>query len=234
MMKIAVRGEGSTDIGSLHNGCLDKGPMIILIEKLECFNRMLSNIGFEDGLDINDFVEWIYIHKTEIADAEQSRRSIVLRGKKEHRDSYSDLSVLKGFYDNSEAFAHIAKNAEADLAIFFVDTDKDWCEDRYHQVKAGLIKHGFGQTGIPMIPVKISESWLMCYLSDYQNCPKHENATTDKTSPHYPKNVCENSGHTRDEIAENCDPNRIDMPSFNRFRDDFKIAINSLMPYKIC
>jgi len=233
-MKIAVRGEGPTGIGSLYNGVLEKGPMIILIEKLECFRHMLSSIGFEDGLDRNDFLEWIYIHKTEIADAEQSRRSIVLRGKKEHRDSYEDSSVLKGFYDNSETFAHIAKNAEADLAIFFVDTDKDWCEDRYHQVKAGLIKHGFEQTGIPMIPVKISESWLMCCLSDYQNCTNHEQATTDKNSPLYPKNVCDRSGHTRHEIAENSDPNRINMTSFNRFRDDFKIAVNSFMGHEVC
>jgi len=234
MMKIAVRGEGPTDIGSLNNGVFEKGPMVILIEKLDCFRQMLSCLGFDDGLDENDFLEWSYIHKTEIANEEQNRRKIVLRGKKDYRDSHEDSSALKSFYNNSETFGFLAKNREADIAIFFVDTDNDWCENRYNQVKAGLGKHDYVKTGIPMIPVKISESWLMCCFSNYQDCAKHENATTNTTRPRYPKNVCENSEYTRDEIAENCDPNKIDMPSFNRFRDDFKIAVNQSIKFKVC
>ena len=83
-----------------------------------------------------------------------------------------------------------------------------------------------------MIPVKISEAWLMCCLSRYQNCSDYENSTTDKTSDKYPKKVCDASGYSRHEIAENCDPNRINMPSFNRFRDDFKAAAYSYI--RVC
>lgn len=221
-MKIAIRAEGSTDIGVLaYDGTLAKGPMLVLIEKLKCYRELLAQLGFDESLDMNDFLQWEYIHKNEIKASTKANRRKVLRSKKE-----AGLDE-KGFYFNSEAFSRIAKEKDADIAIFFVDTDSDFSEDRHTQVNAGLSMHGYDETGVPMIPTKISEAWLMCCLSEYQNCTNHENATTDKTSPKYPKNVCETSGKTRHEIAENCEPNKIDMPSFNRFREDFKVAVNS-------
>lgn len=224
-MKIAIRAEGPTDIGMLaQDGSLIKGPMLILLEKLDCYQELLAQLGFDEGLNINDFIQWEYIHKNEIKDSSVSRKKSVLRSKKDN-----GFGGIKGFYKNSEAFACIAKEKEADMAIFFVDTDKDFSEDRHTQVNAGLSIHGYEKTGVPMIPTKISEAWLMCCLSKYQNCADHEHATTDKTSNLYPKKVCDASGSTTHEIAENCDPNRINMPSFDRFKDDFKVAVNSYM-----
>ena len=224
-MKIAIRAEGPTDIGMLaQDGSLVKGPMLILLEKLECYQELLDQLGFGEGLNIDDFIQWEYIHKQTIKKSSESRKKLILRSKKDN-----GFSGMKGFYKNSEAFSCIAKEKDADMAIFFVDTDKDFSEDRHTQVNAGLSMHGYTETGVPMIPTKISEAWLMCYLSDYQNCADHENATTAKDSPNYPKNVCVASGKTTHEIAESCDPNRIGMPSFNRFRDDFKVAVNSYM-----
>lgn len=149
------------------------------------------------------------------------------RGKKGNIDA-------KGFYKNSEAFAYLAREENADIAIFFVDADKDSPFERNKQVKAGLEKYGYIDTGVAMIPTKISEAWLLCCLDDYKNCEKHEEATTDKTSPDYPKNICKACGYTRHEIALRCDPNQIDMPSFNRFKEDFNRAINAYIGYEIC
>ena len=228
-MKIAIRAEGSTDIGvPAYDGTLIKGPMLILLEKLECYLKFLNKLGFDKGLNIDNYIEWEYIHKDDIKASSKSRRIQVFRSKKE-----MGLEV-KGFYKNSEAFSCIAKEKEADIAIFFVDADKELFEDRYTQVKAGLYKNEYNETGVPMIPVKISEAWLMCCLNQYQNCAQHENATTDKTSPLYPKNICNEGDLSTYIIAENCDPNRIDMPSFNRFRDDFAGAVNSYMGHVIC
>jgi len=226
-MKIAIRGEGSTDIGVVDNGFLLKGPMLILLEKLDCYQELLNGLGYSDGLDISDFIEWDFIHKDEIKTSSSQRKIQILRSKKGNTEA-------KGFYKNSEAFACLAKEHDADIAIFFVDTDNDSNELRYGNIKAGLKKHSFDKTGVPMIPAKISEAWLMCCLSEYLNCEKHEKVTSNKTSPEYPKKVCDDSGYTRHEIAENCDPNQIDMPSFNRFRDDFSAAVNSCMNYKVC
>jgi len=233
-MKIALRGEGPTDIGALDNGVFTKGPMVILIEKLSCYQSLLNNLGFSEELNINDFIEWEYIDKYQISQSQNSRKKAVLRGKKRQSDALDNTSVLKSFYKNSESFGYLANLAQADLAIFFVDTDKDSFEQRYSQVKAGLSKHGLDKRGIAMIPVRISESWLMCCLSEYHNCSVHECATTDQESPKYPKNVCEASGFTRHEIAQKCDSNKINMPSFNKFRDDFQVAINDYMGYKVC
>ncbi len=233
-MKIAIRAEGSSDIGILKcDGSLQKGPMLVLIEKLDCFKAYLNTCDFNEGLNQDDYIEWIYIHKKDIEESSEKRKKTVLRGKKKYRKEGIDSDLLKGFYNNSEGFAYIAKEKEADIAIFFVDTDNDFAEDRHNQVNAGLSVYGYKETGIPMIPTKISEAWLMCCLSQYQNCANHENATTDKTSNLYPKKVCDASGSTTQEIAENCDPNRIDMPSFNRFRDDFKVAVNTYI-YGTC
>jgi hypothetical protein len=224
-MKIAIRGEGPTDIGELaYDGSLQKGPLLILLEKLACFQNYLSVCGFTDNMDQKDFVEWVYIHKDKIKNCSKVRRIQVTRGKKENREA-------KGFYKNSEAFAYLARKENADIAIFFVDADKDSPLNRNKQVKAGLEKYGYFDTGVPM---KISEAWLLCCLDDYKNCEKHEEATTDKTSPNYPKNICEASGYTRYEIAENCDPNQIDMPSFNRFKEDLRRAINAYLGYEVC
>jgi hypothetical protein len=230
VIKIAIRAEGHTDIGELaYDGNLKKGPMLILLEKLDCYQGLLNQLGYDRELDIDDFVEWIYIHKNSIRDSSVSRRKMVLRSKKDN-----GFNELKGFYKNSEAFACIAEEKDADIAIFFVDADNDNPEDRYKQVKAGLSVHGYTETGVPMIPIRISEAWLLCCLSDYQNCPDYEKATTDKRSSEYPKNICSQSGNTTYEIAENCNPNKIDMPSFNRFRDDFEVAINTYMNYRVC
>jgi len=227
-MRIAIRGEGPTDIGELaYDGSLQKGPLLILLEKLACFQNYLSVCGFTEEMEQTDFIEWVYIHKDKIKQCAKARRIQVIRGKKEDTQA-------KGFYKNSEAFAYLAREEHADIAIFFVDADKDSPFERNKQVKAGLEKYGYIATGVSMIPLRISETWLLCCLNDYKNCEKYEEATTDKTNPDYPKNKCETSGYTRHEIAENCDPNQIEMPSFNKFKEDFRKAINAYLGYEVC
>ena len=136
-MTIAVRGEGSSDIGFLDNDLFIKGPMIILLEKLQCYKKLLELLGFDDGFDINDFVTYSYITKHEI---EPKEKTVALRGKKEH-----DLKNKK-FYIKSKAFAQIAKTKEADIAIFFSDQDKDNFTDRYMPINAGLKSGGYDKS----------------------------------------------------------------------------------------
>ena len=225
-MKIAIRGEGPADMGvSYYADPLKKGPMTILIEKLDCYQQLSAK---ED-------VEWIYIHRKNIKESSKKRKKGILRGKKQYRnESDYENGILKRFYGNSESFAFLAKEQGVDIAIFFVDKDNNSNETRYEEVKLGLKKNGYDATGIPMMPVKTSEAWLMCCLSKYQDCAKHERATTDKRSPNYLKKVCKASGYTQLEIAENCDSNKIDMPSFNRFKEDFRGAINAYLGYEVC
>ena len=227
-MKIAIRGEGITDIGTVYNGSLTKGAILLLIERLDCYKKLYNALGCSDEYN---FIEWVYIHKDDIKHSTEKRKNIVLRGKKQNRVDGTDSYILKGFYNNSESFAYLAKKQNADIAIFFVDSDNDAFEIRYKRVKEGLKKGNFDITGVPMIPCKISEAWLLCCLNKYQNCSKYEKLTNSKTDTNYPKKQI---GKAHKEIAENCDPNKIDMPSFNRFRTDFSLAVNSVMHSKIC
>jgi len=231
-MKIAIRGEGKTDMGYLDNGEFIKGPILILIEKLECYTKLYSALGCTE--DYNS-IEWYYIHKKEIKNSSNRRKKTILRGKKDTRKKGIDNTTLKGFYEDSEAFAYLAKEKKADIAIFFVDSDKDTFELRYEPIKKGLKNGGsFDVRGVPMIPVKISEVWLLCCLNDYKNCSKFEALTNDKNDDNYPKKLIKESGKSHKEIAQNCDSNKINMPSFNQFRKDFHMAINNYMGYKVC
>ena len=230
-MKITLRGEGSTDIGKLDKDILIKGAVLILIEKLYCYQKLYETLGSSE--DYN-FIEWIYIHKEEIKSSSLKRKKMILRGKKEHREKGINTQILKGFYNNSESFAFLSKEKEADIAIFFVDTDNDTYDERYNQVKAGLKKGGFEKNAVPMIATKISEAWLLCCLNNYKNCAEFEQLTNDKNNHFYPKTQIEEMGILREEIAKNCDPNKIDMPSFNQFREDFQEAIHFYMKKPIC
>jgi len=223
-VKIAIRGEGITDIGTMNSGTLTKGAILLLIERLECYQKLYGELGCTDEYN---FIEWCYIHKKEIEQSSIKRKRVVLRGKKADRIEGINSYILKGFYNNSESFAHLAKEQEADIAIFFVDSDNEAFEVRYRQVKEGLKKGSFDKTGVPMIPCKISEVWLLCCLENYMNCAKLEVLSNDKHSSNYPKTLIERSGKSHQKIAENCDSNKIDMPSFNRFREDFKRAVNA-------
>ena len=79
-MKIAIRAEGSTDIGVLaYDGSLSKGPMLILIEKLECYQNLYSELGCTEEYNS---IEWVYIHKKTIEDSSDNGRQVILRGKK--------------------------------------------------------------------------------------------------------------------------------------------------------
>lgn len=90
-------------------------------------------------------MEWMYIPKEKISMQKQHRKKMVLRSTKNSK------MKTKGFFKNAEAFASIAKEKDADIAIFFVDTDKDDYEQRYQSVKDGLKVGGYDETGVPMI-----------------------------------------------------------------------------------
>lgn len=226
-MRIAIRGEGPTDMGRLDGTTFYEGPMVILIEKLDCFQAMKEKCC--GGVD--DCIEWIYIHKDEIKQSKEARSRIVIKSKKK-----KDLKI-KRFFRDAEAFAVIAKKKEADMMIFFVDGDKGEKNEyklRYDTIVDGFKHAGVADKAIPMIPNKISEAWLLC-CETCENCSKYEMLPTgDESNPKNPKNMIRQRGKTAYDIAQECDPNCIDMPSFNRFREDFRRMVNNICGYNTC
>jgi len=54
-VKIAIRGEGITDIGTMNSGTLTKGAILLLIERLECYQKLYGELGCTDEYN---FIEW--------------------------------------------------------------------------------------------------------------------------------------------------------------------------------
>ncbi len=226
-MHIAIRGEGPTDMGRLDGTTFQKGPMVILIEKMDCFKVMKEKCC--GGVD--EYIEWIYVHKNDIKQSKEARKKGVLRSKKQAN------MKEKRFFRDAEAFATIAKEKEAEMMIFFVDGDKgdkNEYERRYRSIVSGFTQAGVADRAIPMIPNKISEAWLLC-CETCENCDKFEKLPTgDESNPRNPKNILRKKGKTVYQIAQECDPNCIDMPSFNRFREDFRRIVNNICGYNTC
>ncbi len=204
-----------------------KGPMVILIEKMDCFKTMKEKCC--DGVD--ECIEWIYVHKNDIKQSKEARKKGVLRSKKQAN------MKEKRFFRDAEAFATIAKEKEAEMMIFFVDSDKgdkNEYERRYRSIVIGFTQAGVADRAIPMIPNKISEAWLLC-CETCKNCDKFEKLPTgDESNPKNPKNIIRKKGKTVYKIAQECDPNCIDMPSFNRFREDLIRMVNNVCGFPVC
>ncbi len=83
-MKIAIRGEGPADMGvSYYADPLRKGPMIILIEKLDCYQQLYNTL--RNTTEEYNLIEWVYIHKKDITGSSENRKKGILRGKKQPR-----------------------------------------------------------------------------------------------------------------------------------------------------
>ena len=229
-MRIALRGEGPTDMGRADD---NDGPMVIMIKKMDCFRKMIEECF--GGID--DYIEWLYIHKTEIKNSKGARKKGILRSKKNLGLTVDEDFSKKRFFWDAAVFAEIAKEKEADMMIFFVDADKggkNEYELRYESVVNGFTHSGVSDRAIPMIPNKISEAWLLCCV-ECENCDRYENLPTgDESNPRHPKKLIADMGKSPYQIAEECDPNCIDMSSFNRFRDGLSQMINNVCSYPLC
>lgn len=215
-MKIALSGEGSTDLGENEYGTekFIKGCMTVLMEKLDCFQ------------EIREEVAYVYKSEGDLKAYKNENRKTLLRGQF-NRDA--KLAYM---------FTNMLDSESPDIVIFFRDTDRvnsdnidrKW-GDKYNSIKEGLQKGGY-DNGIAMIPKPVSESWLLCCCQNHQHCEKLEYGKGNMKSSNHPKKLLVNNCDTAidrvslvEYVEENCDPNKINMPSFNTFRDDLCKAI---------
>ncbi len=223
-MKIYIRGEGVTDAGtiSFEGDRVEEGPLIILIKKMDCYRNMVEEcFGGSD-----EYIKWYIIDKSEIVE-ERKRQASLYRTKGDN-----DLKS-KNFILQAKIFGERVIEMDDDaVGIFFVDSDRD--DSRYEAIRKGFEYATNSVEGkirlIPAVPVKTIESWLLCCQESYRNCEKFENYST--SSPK--NNPKELLSKDHKEVAEECDPNRIELPSFNRFREDLRNLINSYCSKNIC
>jgi hypothetical protein len=241
-MILMLSGEGKTDMGQIvptDKGMrFSPGPMAWIVDRLAAKRLYFSPLeAYESGNDTVRFVD-----ETEL-------------GKSGKRSSTTFLPGIK----YGKATAYYTRNAqtlglrasilqqeqkEPVVAVLFRDTDKTNSADKdIWKIKVDSIKRGFDLVdfphGVPMVPLPKSEAWLICALKNdpYKRCELLEDAPGNDDSPNSLKMRLEKLvGHnpTAEEQAEwvstgKVDPGRIDMPSFNAFREDLNNVLTASM-----
>lgn len=239
-MHLIFSGEGSTDIGACYpssevctGSAFRAGPMARIIDKLvECFQ------GYEHSHI--DTEQVTYVSESYLADhrPDTSPKQLRLPGKKKAKEtSY--------FYRNARALAIAAMelaNAEGTkvIAVLFRDSDGtasagrgEW-QNKYDSMVAGFAAEEF-TLGVPMLPQPKSEAWLLCAVrpNAYQHCHLLEQESGNDAGANPLKAQLSEALNGHDDVGSlnqmiiegGIDPLRIDMPSFNRFKDDLHRAV---------
>lgn len=240
--KIAVTGEGITDMGRCLQGndCtgenLDIGPISLLLLKLIARHLPEWNADLLEAQSPENCLTLLYhAHLGEIS----KDRSLIRPNKG---------GIKQGFVEHAqraEALAHYALSKRHEMAAYFHDTDgthTDPAPQRRKKLKEA-IEYGFrvaglGERGLTLLPQPKSEAWFICAVkpNSYQHCDLLEERLSgnDCSPEHAPKKVLGDylqnpSYNSQDlnELVEQIDVDRIDMPSFNELREQVKTAITT-------
>ena len=238
-MYFLFSGEGATDLGVCADGVAtcggdnyQHGPMTVIVDQLveARHHYSLLDTGCRGFVSRGTLVD-------RASELKAAKKAVRLPGKKRARET-------RYFFNNARVLARIAKEREGErkedvVAVLFRDADRatagrgSWPEKRQSMLD-GFEEEEFAR-GVPMIPKPSSEAWLLCALrrNPYQGCAALEDRSGSPHSPHSLKGELEKRlGHppTREELCElvtngRIDHRRIDMPSFNAFRERLQAVL---------
>ncbi|WP_376869508.1 hypothetical protein AB5G97_05315 [Aeromonas veronii] len=239
-------GEGPTDMGRsrnaqayAHGDDLEVGPMLRLAHRL-----LIRHLPDWNTAQFDEQQEHA-IQSVLVAKAEMATKTRAGKFKLLSKD------VKQGYLIHSKRAAVLGELAlqtdsltEAQLAIYFHDTDgtnRDPHDphDLMQAVNEGFRAAGFAGQGVAMVPQPTSEAWLICSCKPdaYQHCTQLETQLSgnDRSPDRAPKKVLgrllNNQEYHRGDlwpVVEGGELDRLDMPTFNRFRDDLKQGIRNL------
>lgn len=247
LQKIVMTGEGPTDMGTCNDSqaiCtdsqLDDGPIARLMFKT--ILQYLPNWNI-DNLE----QENIASHLTLI---DEKWLESTCKGKK-HGLIRPSKAVTKGMTvhaQRAQVLAEYAQSNDHQMAAYFHDTDgtrsqlenmPDRQEKLTQAIKAGFRAAKFENQGLAIVPKPTSEAWLICGVkeSPYQHCGLLETSLSgnDNSPNRAPKavlgEILGNSKYTRsdlNDLVNQLDPEKIDMPSFNDLRHQIQTAIRAI------
>ncbi|MFK0571208.1 hypothetical protein [Endozoicomonas sp.] len=241
-MYLLFSGEGPTDMGQstataevCEGTDFLPGPMAWFVDQWVERKAYLSHI--ENGL-------CGFIPKPQLvarAKASTSRKSMGLRGKKNHEYE------TRYYYNNARAMAQIARERpefsnDKVIVVLFRDGDGtqsagrgEW-RAKYQSMVDGFSREG-ADTGVPMIPRPKSEVWLLCAVANnYQYCERLEDESGNDRSQNPLKDQLDQAlgeGATRERLVERIQNRKIDieriidMPSLNRFKERLDDVLNA-------
>lgn len=242
-MYLLLSGEGVSDMGRclVSDICeppeFQAGAMAIIVDQL-IDNHLQTQYGYELSLLDSERVTYVsesYLAKNKSATTD---KKMAIRGKKRPPETMY-------YFKNARALAIIAKDLSQKLndtviAVLFRDADGtasaergNW-QDKYQSMKKGFAVESY-DLGIAMIPNTKSEAWLLCAVkNNYQHCENLEGVKGNDDSPNSLKSqlaTALNGKTSAVELAELLkdkivDVERIDMSSFNHFRQDLKLILD--------
>ena len=243
-MHILLSGEGSTDIGvcnppaeQCEGSRFSAGPMSWIVDQLveSCQGFKSSHLGS----DCVSFISKSYLAANK---PKPARKSLALRGKKRPPET-------RYYYNNARALAMVAKEKaravnDTVIAVLFRDSDGTASAGRgYWRHKRDSMKNGFTieeyGLGVAMIPKPKSEAWLLCAVkkNPYHSCARIEDESGNdkglnplKSQLSEALNVEDLTREINDRLRDKqIDVHRIDMPSFNAFKDELDAAVKKAM-----
>jgi len=232
-MILMISGEGAGDMGVCRGTVGDEcagadfrpGPMAWLIDKLVAPEWGFSPMESGSVVFVSEGCLTRYC-KDEV-------RTMALPGKGKPRETRFFYKTAMGLGRMAKAKALVAECRVG--AVLFRDTDGtrskpvgEW-RDKVESMERGFAAEGF-DFGVAMMPRPKSEAWLLCALKaqPYQHCALlEEESGNDASLDSLKKQVGEAlaavdkmPGDLSDLVADGTiDASRIDMPSYNRFRD---------------
>jgi hypothetical protein len=247
---IMISGEGVTDLGiskrdlTISEGDdIEVGPVLLLIYKL------IYLYAPDWYRDMYDWKAEIPIPTYLVSRGERSRVSKTLKPNlfQTHSQGRGGIEHAKGAW----ALGQIALQYEVDLCFYFHDTDGTQnmlrrTPDLQDIIVKGALR-GFGiknTVGIAMVPKPTSEAWFICHAGSppYQHCHLLETslAGNQDSAERSPKDelafLLGKKKIVRDDLiklAHEIDVERLDMPSFNRFKNDVEVALNQIFGGKM-
>ena len=231
-MILVLSGEGISDIGGMSGGNFRPGPMAMFIDKLIVPIANYSLLGIQ---------AFEFISEGELGRLSKKLPMAISIGKKrDYETAY--------FFKNARALARQAKGRAHEQkcpigAVLFRDadsTERRVHESKWNSIEGGVLAEEFAY-GVPMAPKPKSEAWLLCALKPqaYQNCADLENSLSgNDNSPNPAKDQLEKIltaqnkavSHLVEMVEDGTIvPGRIEMPSFQRFRDRLEHVARSLL-----
>jgi hypothetical protein len=237
-MKLLLSGEGPTDIGTEawdgERQVFQPGPMARMVDSL-CEQRIGYSLLDPPAVRAG-YVR--FVHKQELQN--RLTRRVLLPGRKRATASLYHFESARSL----GALAISELDAGPVVAILFRDSDgtqtaprHDW-QDKVQSILDGFAAAEFPR-GVPMVPKPKGEAWMLCGLKEhpYQGCAALEDLSGNDASPNSLKaQLAQRLGMVGTAEAQadavidgRVDPLRIDMPSFNRFRNTLLDALAAVL-----
>lgn len=227
-MWLLLSGEGRTDMGEIdyNNQEFKAGPMAIIVDQI-----VEAKLGYSH-------IDWNLTELVTEAQLLERQKQNKKPGRLGRFRRHDEDRETRFYYDNARALATFAKelakkeNDEV-IAVLFRDCDDAQSAGRgLMKAKVESMLNGFTDenfpTGVPMMPMPKSEAWLLCAVktNPYQNCAALEQESGNDHAPNPLKdqlaaavNAARSAADWADAVRSRAiDIDRIDMPSFNTFR----------------